>query len=113
MAHAAGAAAEESVAQHYGRAGCAVAARRWRGASGEIDLIAQEGDGLVFVEVKRARSLSEAALRLTGRQIDRIVAAATEYLATTPLGQQTPVRFDLALVDGIGRVEIVENAFGT
>jgi putative endonuclease len=41
----------------------------------------------------------------------RICTAASEYLAQEPLGQLTPVRFDVALVDGAGRIEILENAF--
>jgi len=111
-AHHSGAAAEESVARHYARAGREVAARRWRGEGGEIDLVTRDGEGLIFVEIKRARSFSEAACRLTARQIARIIAAGTEYLGSMPLGQGTPVRFDLALVDGAGRVEVIENAFG-
>lgn len=106
-----GRAAEASVERHYARSGCPVADRRWRGESGEIDLVTQEGDGLVFVEVKKARSFAEAAERLSCRQIERIVGAASEYLAKMPLGQLTPVRFDLAVVDGAGRVQVLENAF--
>nr|WP_233488663.1 YraN family protein [Rhodovulum sp. 12E13] len=111
-AHLGGAAAEDSVARHYARCGREVTERRWRGTGGEIDLVTRDGDGLIFVEVKRARTLSEAGCRLTERQIARIVSAASEYLGRMPQGQLTPVRFDLALVDGAGRVEVVENAFG-
>ncbi len=112
VAYRSGTAAEESVARHYHEAGCPVAARRWRGSAGEIDLVTEDGEGLVFVEVKRARTIAEAAERVTRRQIHRIVGAAAEYLARMPLGQATPVRFDVALVDGHGRVEVLENAFG-
>jgi putative endonuclease len=111
-AHLSGAAAEDSVVRHYARSGRTVAARRWRGEGGEIDLVARDGDGLIFVEVKRARNLADAARRLTEAQMARIVGAASEYLGGMPLGQLTPVRFDLALVDGNGRVEVIENAFG-
>lgn len=111
-AHLGGAAAEDSVARHYARRGREITERRWRGTAGEIDLVTRDGDGLIFVEVKRARTLSEAACRLTERQVARIVSAASEYLGRMPLGQLTPVRFDLALVDGAGYVEVVENAFG-
>jgi len=110
-AHLSGQAAEESVERRYARAGHALAARRWRGQGGEIDLVMREGDGLVFVEVKQARSFAEAAERLSRRQIQRIVAAASEFLAAMPQGQLTPVRFDLALVDAAGRVELREGAF--
>ena len=105
----AGVAAEASVARHYESAGCAVAGRRWRGEGGEIDLIAREGEALVFVEVKKARSFARAANRLGRRQLERICAAATEFLAGEPRGQLTPMRVDLALVDSMGRVEVREN----
>ena len=39
----AGVAAEEAVARQYERAGLHIAARRWRGKGGEIDLIARDG----------------------------------------------------------------------
>mgnify|MGYP006276348263 FL=1 len=110
-AHLSGQAAEESVERRYARDGHALAARRWRGQGGEIDLVMRQGDGLVFVEVKQARSFAEAAERLTRRQIERVVAAASEFLAAMPRGQLTPVRFDLALVDAAGRVELREGAF--
>jgi len=103
--------AEDQVARHYADRGLIIAARRWRGQSGEIDLILRDGHALVFVEVKRAETLALAAERLRPRQIARIAAAASEYLACAPAGQDTDMRFDLALVDGQGRIEVIANAF--
>lgn len=110
MAHHAGCAAEDSVAGRYERSGLAIVARRWRGKSGEVDLIARDGDGYVFVEVKKSASHAQAAQRLTGRQIARIFDAATEFVAGTVLGLAAQMRFDVALVDATGRIEILENA---
>ncbi|PIE09875.1 MAG: hypothetical protein CSA72_10965 [Rhodobacterales bacterium] len=107
----AGAAAEEIVARRYGLAGHAVVAQRWRGRSGEIDLILQDGAGLIFVEVKKSKSFEAAIARVTQRQARRIMRAATEYVAGQPRGQLTDMRFDIAAVDGQGGVQIVENAF--
>ena len=106
----AGLAAEEAVARLYGGAGHAIAATRWRGKGGEIDLIAEAEGCTVFVEVKRARTHAEAAQRLGERQIARLHACAAEYMGTLPDGLLSDVRFDVALVDDAGRVEIVENA---
>ena len=111
-AHYAGGAAEDIVARHYETRGYRVAERRWRGAGGEIDLILQGPDGLVFVEVKHSRTSAAAALRITPRQVERIYASAGQYLETQPQGQLTPVRFDAALVNATGAVEVIENAFG-
>lgn len=107
----AGVAAEDSVALAYSRSGRPIIASRWRGSSGEIDLVAQDGDGVVFIEVKKSRTHARAASRLTRRQMDRIYGAGSEFLATQPRGQLTDVRFDLALVDDTGRVDVIENAF--
>lgn len=110
--HLAGAAAEHSVANDYERRGYRLARRRWRGAGGEIDLIARSGDEVIFVEVKQSRDFARAAASLGARQMARLHVAAAEFLADEPAGQLTSVRFDVALVDGTGRLEIIENAFG-
>ncbi|WP_425073019.1 YraN family protein [Sagittula sp. S175] len=112
VGYQAGASAELRVAQDYERRGFPIARRRWRGAGGEIDLIAEDGDGLVFIEVKKSRSFDRAAERLTTRQMARLQIAAEEYLGTQPKGSLTDVRFDLALVNGYGEMRVIENAFG-
>lgn len=111
-AHHLGLAAEEVVARHYARLGHALVEARWRGTSGEIDLVLSDGDGLLLVEVKAARDHARAAAALSPRQAERLLRAGEEYLGGRPLGQLTPVRFDLALVDRAGRVAVVENALG-
>ena len=111
-AQASGAAAERLVEGHYAALGCEILARRWRGLSGEIDLILREGTGVVFVEVKKSATIDMAAERLGRRQMDRICNAALEFCEGLPTGSLTEMRFDAALVDDSGCVEIVENAFG-
>lgn len=112
MAHHAGLSAENRIAQDYERRGFAVARRRWRGQGGEIDLIVQDGNALIFVEVKQSRNLQRAAESLSTRQMQRIYKSAEEFLGTQPAGSLTDVRFDVALVDGRGDMQIIENAFG-
>ncbi|PUB16348.1 YraN family protein [Yoonia sediminilitoris] len=107
----AGLAAEDIVASDYESRQHSVAARRWRGQSGEIDLVMRDGDAVVFVEVKKSKSFARAATRLGRRQMDRLCAAGSEFLAGEPRGQLTDVRFDLAMVDGSGAVQVIENAF--
>ncbi|WP_343080965.1 YraN family protein [Ostreiculturibacter nitratireducens] len=112
VGYRAGLAAEDQVAARYERIGCAIAARRWRGSGGEIDIVVRDGDSIVFVEVKKSRTFAGAAERLSRRQMERICATASEFIAREPRGQATEVRFDVALVDAAGRIDIVENAFG-
>jgi putative endonuclease len=109
--HLAGRAAEASVARHYEDRGIAICARNWRGSCGEIDLIGRLGDEVIFVEVKHSRTHDLAATHVSRAQIGRIFTTVDEFLAGEPKGLLTDVRIDLALVDGQGRIEVVENAF--
>jgi putative endonuclease len=109
-AYHAGVHAEEQVSRYYLRRGHAVAARRWRGAGGEIDVILRDGPLTIFVEVKRGSTHAAAAERLGLRQTARLFACAEEYMGTLPDGQLSEVRFDVALVDAVGRIEVIENA---
>lgn len=112
VSYHAGQSAELSVASEYERRGFAIVHHRWRGAGGEIDLIARNADGLVFIEVKHSASFASAAARISARQIERICTSAAQFLEHEPGGQLTNVRFDAALVDRTGAIEIIENAFG-
>lgn len=106
-----GLAAEQIVENAYLEAGHEVLARRWRGDAGEIDLIARSGNVIRFVEVKKARSHTRAAERVSPRQRARIMLAAQEYAGTFGAGLDFEMQFDVALVDGMGRLEILEAAF--
>ncbi len=104
-----GVAAEVAIERRYSDEGSEIAARRWRGASGEIDLVFRKGREVIFVEVKKAKDFSRAAYRLSQRQLARISSAAEEFVGTEPLGMLTPVRVDLALVNEHGESRIIEN----
>lgn len=111
-ANLSGEAAENAVARHFEGKGAVLVSRRWRGQGGEIDLIFRESGVIVFCEVKKARTFEIALSRLSGAQMLRIHAAASEFLGTLADGQLSDVRFDLALVDQVGAVRVMENAFG-
>lgn len=106
-----GLAAEDAVARAYIAAGYKLVAERWRGRRGEIDLVFSTAVGIVMVEVKASKTFARAAGHLTRAQIARLYATADEYLATLPTGGLTEVRFDVALVDQTGALNILENAF--
>ena len=107
----AGQAAEQAVALLYESRGVKICARRWRGHSGEIDLVGRLGDEVIVIEVKQSRTHDLAASHILPAQIGRIFATAEEFLAGEPKGLFTDLRIDLALVDGQGRIEVLENAF--
>lgn len=108
-AYLSGLAAEEAVARRYRDLGCPIVAQRWRGSGGEIDLIARNSDGLVFIEVKKAKTHALAAQRLTPTQFNRILNTGAEYLAKQSGEPETMIRFDLALVDGQSQIDVIEN----
>lgn len=106
----AGDAAEGQVARVYEQHGYRLRDRRWRGGVGELDLVLERDEEIVFVEVKASRTHARAAEALSARQVSRLMRSAEIYLGTLPRGALTPMRFDVALVDGAGRLDLIENA---
>jgi len=107
-----GLAAEDIVAQAYLSQGAQILAKRARTAAGEIDLIAQQGDEILFIEVKARKTHEAASASLSVRQQTRIFQSAEVWLSENNHPPLTPCRFDLATVDAQGTVEITPNAFG-
>ena len=110
-----GDAGEDAVAGWYTAAGFAVIARNWRVRGGEIDLVARNGDTLVFCEVKTRRS-AEFGLpfeAVTPRKQARIRALATQFLSQHD-GSAANLRFDVASVRPSAHgwvVDVIESAF--
>ena len=105
-----GLAAEDAAERWYLERGATPVAKRMRNDGGEIDLIVAEGDVLVFVEVKIRKSIDAAAHAISPRQWARITTAAEVFLAETERSLDTDLRFDAALLDRHGHIEIIENA---
>lgn len=107
-----GAPAEALAAAFLRGRGMKILARNYRCRFGEIDLVAESGRTLVFVEV-RART-SEAfggpAASITAAKRRRVVAAARHYLA---VNGERAARFDVVLVRGDPpQLEWISDAFG-
>lgn len=90
---------ERLAAWHLRRRGCRILARNYRCPHGEIDLIALDGEVLVFVEVK-SRTAIEAAQPESNYQLpqQRRAAAAAQYFLMESGAQNWPSRFDLVSV---------------
>lgn len=108
--HHAGSAAEDQVARAYEATGHRVRARRWRGGMGEIDLVLEKDGEIVFVEVKASKTHAAAARAVGPRQIERLLQSAEAYIGRLATGSLTPMRFDVALVDRVGQLDIIPNA---
>lgn len=95
--------------------GYSILARRHRCRYGEIDIIAEDGACIVFIEVKlRTTDLfGEAFEAIPPWKRRRIITVALDYLSRNGLLDR-PVRFDVAAVDQRGdtlEVEMIEDAF--
>ena len=99
------------------RAGYAVLARRYRTRLGEIDIIARDGESLVFVEVRRKShaDCGSAIESIVPQKQRRVVRMAVDYLARNDLYDKCPVRFDVVAIDdqpdGTPRITVIRDAF--
>jgi putative endonuclease len=107
---------EDLACRELERRGYAIVARRYRTRYGEIDIVAHEGEVIVFVEV-RARSSEVCGGpfdSVTGQKRAKLVRMARDYLARRARGQPA-CRFDVVGVtrDRAGRLcaEVIQNAF--
>lgn len=106
---------EEMAAAYLTRAGYRVIERNYRCLFGEIDIVAEEGDVLVFVEVKSRRSAAYGDPQLAvGRQKqEKISRIALHYLAERGHSRRN-ARFDVLSVRLLPeghRIELIRNAF--
>jgi putative endonuclease len=89
--------------------------RNYRCRGGEIDLIMQDKDSLVFVEVRYRRQsrFGTAAESVDRRKQSRLVTCAQHYIQGSPNAADGPCRFDVVCVSGPeSAVEWIQNAFG-
>lgn len=76
---------------------------------GEIDLIVQKDNLLVFVEVKARKKTNYNFPLIHNRQIQRVSDAAALFVQENPKFQQYIQRLDLAYLQENNLVNIVEN----
>ena len=110
-----GLAGEDLAVQTLQKQGYRIIARNYVTPLGEIDVIARQGEFLVFIEVKTRRSprFGEAREALSPAKQARLQKLAAFYLKQNRLGP-VQVRFDVVAIDftpGEPRVEIIPGAF--
>lgn len=115
-AHAWGKRGEDLAHRYLQRQGYTIIGRnyRTRGGTAEVDLIARDGDTVVFVEVKtRATDRFGAPDEAVDRaKREKIVRAAAEFLYRTECDRDR-IRFDIVsvLFDDGERIEHIRAAF--
>lgn len=106
---------EQVAAEWLQRAGLEVLSRNWRCADGEIDIVAREGDALVFCEVKTRSSgrFGDPSEAVGPDKVARIRRLALRWLAANGVSGRE-LRFDVVTVlrgaDGV-RVRHLRGAF--
>lgn len=103
-----GRAAEIRAARHYENLGFRILERNWRSASGEIDIILEKEDSVLFVEVKSTLTGGEkqALQKIDEKKLTRLRNAAGEWMAET--GYQGDCALEAALItpDSILRIPL-------
>ena len=109
--YAAGLAGEERALRYLEGLGMTLVERRYRGGDGEIDLVMEDGEALVFVEVKLRPSgrSGEGLLAVTRGKRRRLIHAAQAFCVERE-AMDRPLRFDVVEITGDGVVH-VKNAF--
>jgi len=98
------------------KSGYKILERNYRSSFGEIDVIAREGNVIVFIEVKSRASplFGPPCLRITERKKDHIIKTALFYLKREGLAD-IECRIDIVSVslDKKDSIELIKDAFGT
>jgi len=104
--------AENQALQHLTDSGLTLVTRNYRCKLGEIDLIMQDENHLVFVEVRfRKNSAFGSALEsVTVAKQHKVILATQHYLAQHNIGESKPSRFDVVGISP-DNIEWIKNAF--
>lgn len=106
---------ERAAEKYLRRNGYRIVARNFRAAGAEIDLVAMDGETLVFVEVKTRRSrIAGAPEEAVDERKQTRMRRAAEVFARRYRADEIEMRFDIAAVDASGRrleIELLRNAF--
>lgn len=116
-----GTAGEDLAVRYLVRRGWRILERNWRGGGGELDVVALRGGLVAFVEVKSRGDPGALGDPIVWAQRERLIRAATAYLARRPDLAECSARFDVITIDqtkrrrgrgrGRGRLGHLEDAF--
>ncbi len=107
-----GQAGEDAALEYLQRQGLKLLQRNFRCKGGEIDLILQQQDSLVFVEVRKRKDAGYggAAASVTARKQARLILAAQVFLQRYRV--PPACRIDVVAIDG-DRISWIRNAIET
>ncbi|MCB8879822.1 YraN family protein [Acidisoma cellulosilytica] len=102
---------ETRVVDALGQGGWTILGQRVRTAAGEVDIVAERDGILTLVEVKTGPDLTTAAYALSARQQQRLLTAGAILQGQHPDWGRNGMRFDAWLVDALGRMQHIPDAF--
>lgn len=107
---------EDIAALYFVEKGYKIIERNWRCSVGELDIIMEEDDTLIFVEVRtrRSRRFGTPEESITPTKQARLIELAQTYLQETESLDRS-WRIDVAAVElgpGLPQVNHIENAVG-
>ena len=102
---------EEIAVEYLKNNGYRIVEKNYRNCFGEIDVVAQEGATVVFVEVKTKNTpcYDHPAAAVDLRKQQRLCKVAATYIIKKRLTHH-PVRFDVVSIYG-EKIEVIKNAF--
>ena len=105
---------EEEARRFLEDRGWLILERNYQNRYGEVDIIAKDGEVLVFVEVKSWNRFEYLDLEyaLDSRKRKRIIQVARSFIGLQREGENIPVRFDVLFCDTKEKhFTYIENAF--
>lgn len=106
--------AENRACRYLQARGLQLLHRNYRSKGGEIDLILQDTDSLVFVEVRYRQQpgFGSAAESVDWRKQSKLIACARHFMQAHPDTSRQPCRFDVISISGSSNnIEWIQNAF--
>jgi putative endonuclease len=109
--------AEQQARQHLEQQGLRLLAQNWACRVGELDLVMQDGDTVVFVEVRYRSHIGwgGALESIDARKRNKVSAAAQYFLQQQPHWAKHPCRFDVVAISASEqpsqRLNWIKNAF--
>lgn len=104
---------ERIAADYLKEKGYTILEVNYRNRFGEIDIIAKQGETLVFAEVKfrSTETFGNPMEAVSYAKQRKISKTALYYYAGHGYKESVPCRFDVIAIYGDGRLEHLENAF--
>ena len=111
-----GKAGEDIAARELARRGYTLRERNWRCSEGELDIVAEQGDALVFAEVRTRRGdrFGTPEESITPAKRAHLIASAQAYLQAHA-SEERAWRIDVVAVEmssrgELLRIDVIENA---